>query len=262
VVSRPPVPPGPPDETDPTGVRALLSGLPDPGPMPADLVDRINASIAAEQSARAGTAGTAGSTTDGTVVPLSSRRRSWQRAGLVAAAAAVVAVGVPIVMSGTGHDVVTAFNGSGADSGAASQGAAGSSAQSLTPPITSFTGPAPSAGDRVGSPEGAVSMRGTGTAYRTAGLATQAVDQGDQAAAHAGQDRALGPADSAGGLRSCLTALGVAAWAPVVADRATLDGRPAVIAVVHGDHGVTVYAVEPGCDGTHPLRLAGPVPVH
>lgn len=37
-------------EPDPTGVRAILSALPDPGPMPADLVQRITASLAQEQS--------------------------------------------------------------------------------------------------------------------------------------------------------------------------------------------------------------------
>ena len=66
MVSTPPVPPadkGAP-EHDPTGIRELLSALPDPGPMPADLVSRINASIAAEQSAREG---------GGTVVPLRPR---------------------------------------------------------------------------------------------------------------------------------------------------------------------------------------------
>ena len=47
-------PPGTPDpDDDPTGMRALLSSLPEPGPMPADLVARITASIAAEQQHRA-----------------------------------------------------------------------------------------------------------------------------------------------------------------------------------------------------------------
>jgi hypothetical protein len=40
------------DDVDPTGVRAILSALPDPGPMPADLVQRINASLDAERLAR------------------------------------------------------------------------------------------------------------------------------------------------------------------------------------------------------------------
>lgn len=65
----------PTDEADPTGVRAMLAGLPDPGPMPASLVHRISASLAAEQarhdaghpvldSARAGDGGTIHSLTE------------------------------------------------------------------------------------------------------------------------------------------------------------------------------------------------------
>ncbi|MGO0575826.1 hypothetical protein [Ornithinimicrobium panacihumi] len=40
-------------EVDHTGIRALLQGLPDPGPMPADLVARIETRLAVEQSHRA-----------------------------------------------------------------------------------------------------------------------------------------------------------------------------------------------------------------
>lgn len=42
----------PSDDEDPTGVQQLLATLPDPGPMPADLVDRITASLAVEQAHR------------------------------------------------------------------------------------------------------------------------------------------------------------------------------------------------------------------
>lgn len=38
------------EDGDPTGIRALLQGLPDPGPMPADLVARIEARLAAERA--------------------------------------------------------------------------------------------------------------------------------------------------------------------------------------------------------------------
>lgn len=41
-----------PGELDPTGVRALLSSLPDPGPMPGDLVARISTSLREEQQRR------------------------------------------------------------------------------------------------------------------------------------------------------------------------------------------------------------------
>lgn len=43
----------PDDELDPTGVRAMLANLPDPGPMPEDLVARISQSLQLEQERRA-----------------------------------------------------------------------------------------------------------------------------------------------------------------------------------------------------------------
>ncbi|MBR7742591.1 hypothetical protein KC207_04735 [Phycicoccus sp. BSK3Z-2] len=89
---------GDPIEHDPTGMRALLGGLPDPGPMPDDLVARIEAAVAAqvppwETSDEPASADTS---TDGRghlapVVPL-HRRTAVRVAGV--AAAAVVAVGV------------------------------------------------------------------------------------------------------------------------------------------------------------------------
>jgi len=48
---------------------------------------------------------------------------------------------------------------------------------------------------------------------------------------------------------------------PVRGDLGTLDGRPAVVAVVSSDTGQTGYAVSPACDATHPLLLAGPLAV-
>lgn len=123
-------------EVDPTGVRALLSGLPDPGPMPDDVVARISESLQGEQQQRAhavqgagtqphnapgppgphhapmasGTAGPPGQS-DGNVVDLDARRRRRWTGGLLAAAAAV-AVGTAVVasqLSGSNvPDVVTA----------------------------------------------------------------------------------------------------------------------------------------------------------
>ncbi len=47
-----------PQEVDPTGVRALLSSMPDPGPMPDELVARITQSLHEEQERRAAHGGT------------------------------------------------------------------------------------------------------------------------------------------------------------------------------------------------------------
>lgn len=43
-----------PDDVDPTGVRELLAALPDPGPMPEDLVRRIEARLEVERAHRDG----------------------------------------------------------------------------------------------------------------------------------------------------------------------------------------------------------------
>lgn len=242
MVTTPPVPPGrPEDHDDPTGVRALLAGLGDPGPMPADLVDRINASIAAEQQVRS-------TREDRTVVPLRRRLPSWPKLGLVAAAVAAVAVGVPALL-GTGPGEVMASLGGGSSSdSAASSAQAESGAQ------------APDVGNRAASGTGEVRLATSGTAYTSSALTTQArtVLDGDDALSAPRKDTAT-PTEAT--LRDCLTALGVAGWMSVTGDLGTLDGRPAVVAVVSSDTGQSVYAVSPDCDATHPAVMAGPVPL-
>ncbi len=104
-----------PVEHDPTGMRALLGSLPDPGPMPDRLVARITAALeeesrtagdtAAEQSGGwvpppppgelAGGALGPPAGDDATVVPL-RRRRTWLLGAAAAAVLAVVAGGVVI----------------------------------------------------------------------------------------------------------------------------------------------------------------------
>lgn len=98
------------DEVDPTGVRALLSSLPDPGPMPADLVSRINASLAAETAARATGSDSSGGdepaaappqTPAAGVISLSEQRRRRRPARTISllAGAAAVAVAATVAVS-------------------------------------------------------------------------------------------------------------------------------------------------------------------
>lgn len=244
MVTTPPVPPGrPEDHDDPTGVRALLAGLGDPGPMPADLVDRINASIAAEQHARS-------AREDRTVVPLRRRLPSWPKLGLAAAAVAAVAVGVP-AMLGTGPgDVMASLGGSSSSDSAASGPRAESGAQ------------APDVGNRAASSTGEVRLATSGTAYTSSALTTQARSVIDRGAALGATDTRKDAADpTEATLRDCLTALGVAGWMSVTGDVGTYDGRPAVVAVVSSDTGQSVYAVPPDCDATHAAVMVGPVPL-
>ncbi|MEO5744132.1 MAG: hypothetical protein ABIQ53_06010 [Terracoccus sp.] len=260
-MSTPPVPPadkGAP-EHDPTGIRDLLASLPDPGPMPADLVARINASIAAEQSARE----------DATVVPLRPRRWGWQHVGVAAAAAAVLGIGLPALLTGTGPgDVMASLSGGGS----AADSASGASVESRTDtgsdpssaageaPRTATTTPG---GQRVAGSPGPVALEASGTAYTAVALATQASSKltTAQDGAMAASKARPGAAETPTGLRACLSALGVEAWMPVRGDLATLDGAPAVIALVSSDTGQTVYAVSPTCDAAHPGVLAGPLRV-
>ncbi len=88
-------PSGESPEDDPTGVRALLASLPEPEPMPAYLVERISASLAAEQANRSRVPAGA------TVVPLARRRplrtMALGLAGVAAAAAVVGVVGTSVL---------------------------------------------------------------------------------------------------------------------------------------------------------------------
>ena len=63
-----------PVEHDPTGMRDLLASLPDPGPMPDDLVARITAALAAESRSAPQEPGSDA----GTVLPLRPRRGGWR----------------------------------------------------------------------------------------------------------------------------------------------------------------------------------------
>ena len=74
-----------------------------------------------------------------------------------------------------------------------------------------------------------------------------------------GSGRSAGPADTTRGLRTCLHALGVEDWQPVVADLATYDGQEAVVAVVDSDTGQSAWVVTPDCTADAPRALAGPV---
>jgi hypothetical protein len=273
VVSTPPVPPadsGVPAhdpeaprrgdvEHDPTGIRALLSALPDPGPMPADLVSRISASIAAEQSARDG----------GNVLPLRRRSWGWQHLGAAAAAAVVLAVGIPALLTGTSPGDVLASMGGGSSSDSAGGAAvsvesndagadAGGPAAGPSATVAPRSQPSSSGDHRVAGSVGQVALAATGTAYTSAGLATQAATLVTTFKASSAAKDTNG-VDGEAGLRACLSALGVPSFLPVRGDVATLDGAPAVIAVVDQGSAQTVYAVAPDCDAPHPTVLAGPL---
>lgn len=234
-----------PLEDDPTGMRALLSSLPDPGPMPEDLVARITASLSAAQ-------------TSPVLDELGARRtrlaRLPLRVAVAAAAAGVVIVGGSALLS-TGLPASIVASVGAADS-------AGSAAPSLAPENGADQG-ARAAG--VGT-EHTVVLH-SGTRYAAADLATAAgrlFHPGTLGKASvAGTDDAGGASSgvtSVAGARACATALGVPADERVVADIGTVDGAPAAVLLAESGTGTgTAYAVGLRCGAGGTDLIAGPV---
>ena len=88
------------DEDDPTGIRDLLRTLPDPGPMPVDLVERISARLSEEQEHRAERGAGAGGSAP--VVDL-SEQRSRRRPGRTLAYLGVAAAGLLVATVAVGE---------------------------------------------------------------------------------------------------------------------------------------------------------------
>lgn len=247
---------------DPTGVHALLSSLPEPGPMPADLVERINASLREE-------ADRTGASDDRVSYALFAGRHPrsgqspWLRVAAVAALALLVGGGL---LAGTGG-LTPAFLGlAGGSAGAVSA----SPSNPTTAPAAASPGatePSPGPSSRAGGSaqnglSGAQRFVQTRTNYQSATLR-------DQAAALvaapplaipdlAAEAPHLGPIATPTGLASCLAALDLRGDAQAVVDLATYDGRPvAVIVTRHGDHD-EVRVVKRECTTGSPDLVTGP----
>lgn len=76
--------PADPQDPDPTGIRDLLAALPDPGPMPQDLVDRISSRLAMEQAHRDGSDAAGNFTRPDAVLDLAAERSRRRPARTVA----------------------------------------------------------------------------------------------------------------------------------------------------------------------------------
>lgn len=262
-------------DVDVTGVRAVLAGLPDPGPMPADVSARILELLAqargSEDSGPLGesAAGAEGRDADwassaadddglealglGDVVTLDEvavRRRGagrprWLVLGSAAAGVAAIAVAGTLLFQGTRQPSLASVQ---SRSGvAAPDSTPGSAADTLT---------------------GKATIVFTGTAYTSATLARLAedlvADQTTPAAAvpsaPTGTATAL-PIASPAGLAACLATLGEDDADRVAADVATFNGAPAVVIVSVKDGLKQVYAVDPGCNHGDPMILLGPLPM-
>lgn len=247
-----PVEPASSPDDDPTGVRALLSALPEPDPMPAYLVERINASLTAEQSQRAA------SFSRERVTPLvaAGRRRPGPVLFAIAGAAAVVVVAV----LGTGLFKINQTGGSAASLSAA-----------VAPTHSGAGSTAPPSVDGKALPDAAlavplIQIRESQTRYTSADFATQARRLGS--AVFGGSqvkptDRlSLEPLGSPSGLTDCLRAVGVVNPKMVRADLAFYEGVPAVIIVATTSHVPTAYAVGQECSPGNAALLhpATPLP--
>lgn len=267
-----------PVEHDPTGMRALLANLPEPGPMPDDLVARITAALAAEADAAAtGSAASSPSpappappaavapgeeaapSAGATVVPLPRRRARLRHLGVAAAVVGALGLG-GIVLSTTPNDLTASIGAAGgADSAQDAESAAGGSDDSGAGAPASALVPA------AGSGEVVVVM--SGRSYTGSDLARDARDLaadpgGERLRSLAAEAPGIGPIGTPLGARACADALGVPASAGVLVDVAEVDGRPAAVLVVDAGGGPTAYAVDRSCTTGTTGLISGPVPLN
>lgn len=255
------------DDEDPTGMRALLRGLPDPGPMPEDLVQRIQSALAElpvldgledDVAHEDGAAGVSRGTSP------APRRSWWARHAGQAAVAAVVLLGGGAVASsslgivGGGDDSTTAAGSS--SEGAAQPDSLSGSRSDAGAPLDSF---ADKGASRQEAALGPVLVRHSGRDYTAADLPTQLADvaTGPTTPPLTAESPAIGPIGTEMGVRTCLAALGLPQATAADVDLASLDGTPAAVLVVRLGGERTAYAVGRDCTTGHPSLLTGPVGV-
>ncbi len=258
----------PPVEHDPTGMRALLANLPDPGPMPDDLVARITAALSAEVAAEAGTgAGTgAGATASAApsppatgataaVVPIRRRRFGLRHLGVAAAVVAALGLG-GVVLSTTPNALTASIGAGGADSKAASAGRAETlgADSGAAAPRAALVPPA-------GSGQVVVVMSGRSYAIAelAAGARALADASGEPLPTLSAESPGIGPIGTPLGARACADALGAPADAGLLVDVAEVDGRPAAVLVADTPAGRSAYAVERSCTTGTTGTVSGPV---
>ncbi|HRW18998.1 MAG TPA: hypothetical protein P5181_09155 [Dermatophilaceae bacterium] len=255
------------DVTDPTAqqVRELLAHLPEPGPMPADVMVRVLAALAAEragsgldrlsderadalvavpelsddlpgldlESASAATVSSDGAEPPAgsiaTVVPLADRRRGGGldpgRRLLVAASIAAMLVGLGVVANLIQDRIEV-----------------GGPAAAVLPSST-----------RPASPQRVVLA--TGRDYRPESLVRDATELAASATGSVRPPEGERLATSAG-LGECLGALGQQDAGRVVVDLATYAGQPAAVVVAQSGGRSSVFVVGRGCSAADPAVIA------
>lgn len=225
--------PDPREDPDPTGMRALLGSLPDPGPMPQEVSASITEALAQEQSRREADGrdtsnvralGSARSRT-----PIGRLQRTVISLGAAAAVAAVAVVGVNAL-------------------------------QNRQAPTTAA--PTMETGQHQSSLEDKVVVESTGTNYTKKHLATEAAAM----TRHTGptlspqQVKKIGDMATRSGVVACMNSIGASMLDEpdkISVDIARYQGDPAVIVVLTKGKKSTVWVVSRSCTtGTPPI--AGP----
>ena len=243
------------DEPDPTGMRDLLRSMPDPGPMPDDLVARIHASLSDlgpldVEPAAPVSAGVPRETSG-------PGRGSWlARHGGKLAVAAVLVVGGGVLVD----DLLSMGAGAGDTASESTAGGSGEDQRSTA------TGQDRDTSGAVTAP-GPVVVRLSERDYSSQTLAAQVGARlvGPEVDSPIGpltaESPAIGPIGSELGVRSCLEALGLPRDTATEVDLARVDGMPAAVLVVTVEGERTAYAVGRDCTTGNPSLLAGPVPL-
>ncbi len=237
-------------DDDPTGVRALLSAMPEPDPMPQYLVERINASLAAEQAQRSAKPQSA------SVTPLlaAARRRPRRLVFALAAAAAVALVAV------AGDNLLTAGQSTSTSAGAALVRTS-SAAEPRSEAAQKDAAKAPAVAGAATTPS-EMQIGQSGTRYTQSDFVTQAQILRMEPPRTAAITSTVGPAGTSRGLAECLSAIGVSGAEVLRADVASYQGQPAVIIITITNGVPLAYAVGPRCSHADPavLRPATPLP--
>lgn len=241
LVSRPRLPRRSSDD-DPTGIRELLASLPDPGPMPREVADRIALRLAEEKSLP---------TRFDDITRSQDGRPRARIVGWLAAAAAAVLVGTlgtsmlnrgsdPVPPSALGADFARSPRSVASPSTAAGQSDA--SHPTALPPIA---------------------IRRSGRTYTPADLATQATSL--PALAESYEAARLRPVEqepltTREGVSACLQGIGVPPPKQVWVDLAHYGKTPAAVIVSNEGPRTVVRVVELSCPQSTRL-LAGPLRV-
>ncbi|MFJ6134124.1 hypothetical protein [Janibacter terrae] len=234
------------DDQDPTGMRHLLSGLKEKGPMPADLAERIRATLEDEHAQRVASTGEDDTSTFFSEMddPDEARpRRRYRSAPLVLAAAAAL-----VMVLGVGGLILERSAGGSDEAGSSAQTAQQESRQG-SDAAAPREGKDSSTASASEAPAFAITASGRDYTRGTAGddAARLLEDPGSVKANE--DDDVLGTLTTAAGATDCLARLGQPQMTAVVVDVATFDGAPGLLLIAQAlpAGGARAWAVTEGC---------------